>query len=212
MEEKKKNNKRTLILLGVLGAVVAYAVPNVILNNSETPAQTSIQTPTQTAQVETKNVENTANASQTSNKGVSVNSDKLNIEKLTSSPYQLRTNKAEAHPFRAVNAVKQTPSNTTINNTSQKPMNNPSTIPIGNVMAKPNGALPATPQMKDTNMKLLAIAQTGSKIIAVIEVEGKRTSAFIGTSIGDYTVTDIDSNHVYLQGNSGMTKVLDLVK
>lgn len=201
MEEKKKNSKRPLILLGVLGIVVAYAVPNLILKDSDS-------SPTaETTQVEKQNVENKASASQPS--GPSINQDKLNVEKLISSPYQLKTNKAEAHPFRVINAVKQ---NQQTNTTTVKPMNTPSTVPIGNVMAKPNGAPPLAPQGKEADMKLLAIAQTGSKVIAVIEVEGKRTSAFIGTSVGNYTVTDIDSNHVYLQSNNGNTKVLDMIK
>ena len=202
MEEKKKNSKRPLILLGVLGIVVAYAVPNLILKDSDS-------SPTaETTQVEKQNVENKASASQPS--GPSINQDKLNVEKLIPSPYQLRTNKAEAHPFRVINAVKQNQQTNTT--TTTKTMNTPSTVPIGNVMAKPNSALPLAPQGKEADMKLLAIAQTGSKIIAVIEVEGKRTSAFIGTSVGNYTVTDIDSNHVYLQSNNGNTKVLDMIK
>lgn len=68
------------------------------------------------------------------------------------------------------------------------------------------------PKAPAGDFKLKAIAQANDKVIAVIESGGKRTTAFIGSTIGSYTVTDIDSQHVYMQSDNGFTKTLDLVK
>ena len=60
------------------------------------------------------------------------------------------------------------------------------------------------------SMKVKAIASTGEKKIAVVEMGGKTSSVFVGSAVGNFIVTDIDEAHVYLQNFEGYSAVLDL--
>lgn len=62
------------------------------------------------------------------------------------------------------------------------------------------------------NMKVKAIAETDKKVVAVIESKGKRVTAFIGTVIDGWTITDIRDGSVHLQNNEGKTYSLQISK
>lgn len=221
-----KDKKRTLVLLGVLLALATYAVPNVIMNNDSSSVSNSktnkVASNTNTNKDKDKDKDsiikngNTVNASKSSK---SINKDKLEIDSLMSNSYTLKTADSNNNPFKSpVSSNNKDTKKENIN--INQPQNLPKTIGINNndVMGNNFTAVPSTqvqeniPQKKETQMTLRAIAQTNNNIIAVIEAGGKKTSAFIGTAIADYTVTDIDSEHVYLQDDDGNTRVLDLSK
>lgn len=203
-------------MLAVLGALLAYAVPNVLLKDN-----TALPKPNTTNTASNKDnkltTSNTANASENKK---DVNKNKLEIDNLINKSYALKTANTETNPFKSITSAKDKAKthNTQPNTTTNNNLNTPSSIPMNidrvdnNVMAIPNSGMSAGMPEKETAMTLRAIAQTNNKIIAVIEADGKRTSAFIGTNIGEYTVTDIDNEHVYLQNDMGYSRILDLSK
>ena len=202
-------------------ALAAYAVPNVIMNNdsSSTSNTSTNKVATNNNSDTNKIIKNnkTANASKNTK---AINKDKLEIDSLMSNTYTLKTANSNENPFKSPNNnekkdnknVKKDVPTTNDSKTLPNTIGMNNNVMGNNFTAIPTQTAPATPQKQETPMSLRAIAQTNNKIIAVIDAGGKKTSAFIGTAIADYTVTDIDSEHVYLQDDDGNTRVLDLAK
>lgn len=218
MNEKK----RTMILAGVMLALIAYAVPNVILKgDSSNTASSNVATSTATESSKSAVKDNKASANKKKDKK-SVSKDKLEIDNLTQNTYALKsTEKANvSNPFlsstdnaKALQDKEKVLQDKNKNNKLPETINMEAGDHIGNnIVATPPAMKIEEPKAPAGDFKLKAIAQANDKVIAVIETGGKRTTSFIGSTIGSYTITDIDSQHVYMQSDNGFTKTLDLVK
>ena len=222
--KKMNDKKRTIALAGVMLALVAYAIPNVILKNSGEDATSNIASSTanDTSKSTVKN--NKASANKQKSKGIS--KDKLEIDNLIKSTYALKSTEltnVTTNPFLSSNDnAKALQDKEKILQEKEKKNNKllPKTIGIesggdhigNNVVTTSPSMQVEAPKAPAGDFKLKAIAQANDKVIAVVESGGKRTTAFIGSTIGSYTITDIDSQHVYMQSDNGFTKTLDLVK
>ena len=218
MNEKK----RTMALAGVLLALVAYAVPNVVLKDSGN-ASSNINTSKSTAdstQSAVKNNKASANKNDKESKS-GISKDKLEIDNLTKNTYSLKSTEISTttNPFLSTaDSTKAIQDKEKAEKDKQKNVKLPQTVGVegehitNNVVATPAMQKFEAPQAPAGDFKLKAIAQANDKVIAVVETGGKRTTAFVGTTIGSYTVTDIDSQHVYMQSDNGFTKTLDLMK
>ena len=217
------DKKRTMALAGVMLALVAYAIPNVILKNSGEDATSNIASSTANDASKSAVKNNKASANKQKSKGIS--KDKLEIDNLTKSTYSLKSTEltnATTNPFLSSNDnAKALQDKEKILQEKEKKNNKllPKTVGVetgdhigNNVVAPPAMQQVEAPQAPAGDFKLKAIAQANDKVIAVVESGGKRTTAFIGSTIGSYTITDIDSQHVYMQSDNGFTKTLDLVK
>lgn len=215
------DKKRTMALAGVLLALVAYAVPNIVLKNSEN-ASSNIDTSTASDSSQSAVKNNKANANKNTKKSKSgINKDKLEIDSLTKTTYALKSTELPqtTNPFLSTaESTKAMQAKEKVEKDKVQNVKLPQSIGVegdhirNNVVTTPVMQQAETPKAPVGDFKLKAIAQTNDKVIAVVETGGKRTTAFIGTTIGSYTVTDIDSQHVYMQSDNGFTKVLDLVK
>lgn len=203
------SQKKKIIALGVVAAVVAaVGVPYIISN----PKATSNVVTTTAKSNDDSIKQNKASANKKTNKNrAKVNNEKLELNKLTHETYSLQSAENSSSPF--MSAAINNKSN---NKKDEKSL--PDTMTIGqhidnNLKAAPTSA-PAASKPSDkskSDFTLKAVAQTNDRAIAVIESGGKRVSAFVGTSIGNYTVTNIDSEHAYLQSNDGYALTLSLI-
>lgn len=206
------SQKKKIITLGVVAAVVAaVGVPYLISH----PNATTSNVVTTTAKSSGDSVkQNKASANKKSKKNAAkANNEKLELNKLTHDTYTLQSAESSASPFMSA-AV----NNKSVDKNKKDDKALPDTMTIGqhidnNLKAVPTSA-PAVTAPTDkgkSDFTLKAVAQTNDRAIAVIESGGKRVSAFVGTSIGNYTVTNIDSEHAYLQSNDGYALTLSLV-
>ena len=212
-----KQQKKIAGELAVLGLVLAFAVPHILNGGSGSTAKNTKATGTKTESTSAVK-QNSANASTKADTG----SDKLKIDNLVKNTYTLQSTTAQTNPFASLTSDEQKQKQkqeakaqqTKQQKADSKPL--PSTVNVGDHIDNNFTAPPAdfaAPQAASTDgLKLKAIAQTGDKIIAVIESDGKRYSSFVGSTVGSFTVTDIDSSHAYLQDDNGFTSVLDLSK
>lgn len=208
-----KDKKRTLGLLAILGGLIVFAGPNIYNNYVlDKPTQKVSQSKEDSS---IKITENKANA----NTKKTVDKNKLQIDNLISSTYTLQSLN-EGNPFKSNSSNKNTTNNSSSKNNrslENKPL--PNTIPINgeqhidnNISTRPSFSSNGQDNKQSGKVMLLkAIAQTNNKTIAVVESDGKRSTLFIGSSIDDFIVTDIDGGHVYMQNsNTGETKTLNL--
>ena len=203
--------------LAVLGLVLAFAVPHILNGGSGSTAKNTKETGTKTESASAVK-QNSANASTKADTG----SDKLKIDNLVKNTYTLQSTTAETNPYASLTSDEQKQKQEQEAKAQQAKQQKvdskalPSTVNVGDHIGNNFTAPPAdfaAPQAASTDgLKLKAIAQTGDKIIAVIESDGKRYSSFVGSTVGSFTVTDIDSSHAYLQDDNGFTSVLDLSK
>ena len=217
MNEKK----RTMALAGVLLALVAYAVPNVVLKDSgNASSNIDISKSSDSSQSAVKNNKASANKSDKKSKA-GISKDKLEIDNLTKNTYSLKSTATPTttNPFLSTaDSAKAMQDKEKAEKDKEKNVKLPQTINVegehigNNIVAPPAMQKFEAPQAPAGDFKLKAIAQANDKVIAVVETGGKRTTAFVGTTIGSYTITDIDSQHVYMQSDNGFTKVLDLMK
>lgn len=212
-----KQQKKIAGELAVLGLVLAFAVPHILNGGSGSTAKNTKATGTKTESTSAVK-QNSANASTKADTG----SDKLKIDNLVKNTYTLQSTTAQTNPFASLTSDEQKQKQEQEAKTQQAKQQKadsktlPSTVNVGDHIDNNFTAPPAdfaAPQAASTDgLKLKAIAQTGDKIIAVIESDGKRYSSFVGSTVGSFTVTDIDSSHAYLQDDNGFTSVLDLSK
>lgn len=212
-----KQQKKMAGELAVLGLVLAFAVPHILNGGSGSTAKNTKATGTKTESTSAVK-QNSANASTKADTG----SDKLKIDNLVKNTYTLQSTTAQTNPFASLTSDEQKQKQeqeAKVKQTKQQKADSktlPSTVNVGDHIDNNFTAPPAdfaAPQAASTDgLKLKAIAQTGDKIIAVIESDGKRYSSFVGSTVGSFTVTDIDSSHAYLQDDNGFTSVLDLSK
>ena len=216
-----KQQKKIAGELAVLGLVLAFAVPHILNGGSGSTAKNAKATGTKTESTSAVK-QNSANASTKADTW----SDKLKIDNLVKNTYTLQSTTAQTNPFASLTSDEQKQKQeqeAKAQQTKQQKADSktlPSTVNVGdhidnNFTAPPAdfAASQAASQAASTDgLKLKAIAQTGDKIIAVIESDGKRYSSFVGSTVGSFTVTDIDSSHAYLQDDNGFTSVLDLSK
>ena len=214
------DKKRTMALAGVMLALVAYAVPNVILKNNAENATSNVASSSATDS--SKSAVKSNKASANTKKSKTISKDKLEIDNLTKSTYALKSTEltnATTNPFLSnADNEKAMQDKEKVMQDKEKQNKLPKTVGVeagehigNNIVAPPTMKVEA-PKAPAGDFKLKAIAQANDKVIAVIESGGKRTTAFIGSTIGSYTITDIDSQHVYMQSDNGFTKTLDLVK
>lgn len=212
-----KQQKKIAGELAILGLVLAFAVPHILNGGSGSTAKNTKATGTKTESTSAVK-QNSANASTKADTG----SDKLKIDNLVKNTYTLQSTTAQTNPFASLTSDEQKQKQeqeAKAQQTKQQKADSktlPSTVNVGDHIDNNFTAPPtdfAAPQAASTDgLKLKAIAQTGDKIIAVIESGGKRYSSFVGSTVGPFTVTDIDSSHAYLQDDNGFTSVLDLSK
>lgn len=212
-----KQQKKMAGELAVLGLVLAFAVPHILNGGNGSTAKNTKATGTKTESTSAVK-QNSANASTKADTG----SDKLKIDNLVKNTYTLQSTTAQTNPFASLTSDKQKQKQWQEAKAQQAKQQKadsktlPSTVNVGDHIDNNFTAPPAdfaAPQAASTDgLKLKAIAQTGDKIIAVIESDGKRYSSFVGSTVGSFTVTDIDSSHAYLQDDNGFTSVLDLSK
>lgn len=219
-----KQQKKIAGELAVLGLVLAFAVPHILNGGSGSTAKNMKATGTKTESTSAVK-QNSANASTKAGTG----SDKLKIDNLVKNTYTLQSTTAQTNPFASLTSDEQKHKQEQEAKAQQAKQQKadsktlPSTVNVGDHIDNNFTAPPAdftappadfaAPQAASTDgLKLKAIAQTGDKIIAVIESDGKRYSSFVGSTVGSFTVTDIDSSHAYLQDDNGFTSVLDLSK
>lgn len=212
-----KQQKKIAGELAVLGLVLAFAVPHILNGGSGSTAKNMKATGTKTESTSAVK-QNSANASTKAGTG----SDKLKIDNLVKNTYTLQSTTAQTNPFASLTLDEQKHKQEQEAKAQQAKQQKadsktlPSTVNVGDHIDNNFTAPPAdfaAPQAASTDgLKLKAIAQTGDKIIAVIESDGKRYSSFVGSTVGSFTVTDIDSSHAYLQDDNGFTSVLDLSK
>ena len=212
-----KQQKKIAGELAVLGLVLAFAVPHILNGGSGSTAKNMKATGTKTESTSAVK-QNSANASTKAGTG----SDKLKIDNLVKNTYTLQSTTTQTNPFASLTLDEQKHKQEQEAKAQQAKQQKadsktlPSTVNVGDHIDNNFTAPPAdfaAPQAASTDgLKLKAIAQTGDKIIAVIESDGKRYSSFVGSTVGSFTVTDIDSSHAYLQDDNGFTSVLDLSK
>lgn len=205
------SQKKRMIVLGAVAAVVAaVGIPYII---SHPNATSNVVTTTAKSTGDSVKQNKASANKKAKNNDAKVSNEKLELNKLTHGTYSLQSAENNTSPF--MSAV--------INNkANDKNKNNdkalPDTMTIGqhidnNLKAVPT-SVPVTFAPSDngrSDFRLKAVAQTNDRAIAVIESGGKRVSAFVGTSIGNYTVTNIDSEHAYLQSNDGYALTLSLI-
>ncbi len=205
----EKGKQRTVALGLVAVAVAAYGIPHVLNGNDSSSSSKVATTSSSKGDSGSGIKENKASANKKS--GNKVNNEKLELDNLTQQSYALQSATQEVSPFASPTTINPKTDN------NQKKL--PDSVSVGhienNISAFPQTTPtlnPSKPNSGNTNLKLKAVAQSNDRIIAVIEDGGKRTSAFVGTTIGNYTVTNIDSEHAYLQSNDGYAMTLDLTK
>lgn len=207
------SQKKKMIAIGVVAAVVAaVGVPYIISH----PNATSNVVTTTAKSTGDSVKQNKASANKKTKKNdAKANNEKLELNKLTHETYSLQSAESNANPFMSAAVNSKTNDK---NKKDDKAL--PSTMTVGQHIDNNLKAVPTTvPTVSTPNDKgngksdftLKAVAQTNDRAIAVIESGGKRVSAFVGTSIGNYTVTNIDSEHAYLQSNDGYALTLSLV-
>lgn len=175
-------NKRLKVLLGILAVVLCLAGVRV-MNTGSVGSQHSRQR---------EPVKNE-------------NRDHLRVSALYPINYQLRS--TTKTPFR--NPLLKEPAKENQATPAPAPINDmiPVTPPV---MQRPENEKQVAGKTS-SGMKLKAIASSGDKRVAVVEANGKVTTAFIGSAVGTYIVTDISESQVQLQDFKGNTVTLGLV-
>ena len=223
--------KRPLILGGLLVALLAYAIPTQFMKDDG--ASTPDSSGTAVVSTSKPNGKGNARGDNQAQEKKNISNDKLTVNNLKSNTESKLKSVAENNnPFEEdPELVKRQ------RERQEKQKEKDEKVEIGNnVTAKPDTSSSSAKNAKndkkdkkDTkssknargantkketkpNMKVKAIAETDKKVVAVIESKGKRVTAFIGTVIDGWTITDIRDGSVHLQNNEGKTYSLQISK
>lgn len=210
-----QNKKRTIGLLVLLAIVASIGIPKII-NGNNTQTTSSVQKADNTNKQDKSSEINTEKKKNKKNtKGKKISKDKLEVDNLIGNQEPLAsinaTNDVFVNNFE-MSAKKQLVKENIPQKNSVKIPEINETIPQEQQSEVPNPKV-VMPQKENevSKMALKAIAQSGNKIVAVIDYGGKRTTAFVGSMVGsEYIITDIDGDSVRLQSLSGETASLKL--
>lgn len=134
-----------------------------------------------------------------------ITKEKIQVDKLAVNKQSLKSENNK-NPFN--NPLKENVSNNnrnnqTTTNRTNKPKTNVSMTPVMNPRNASN-------TQNQSHFKVKAIAASGDNMIAVIEDGGKVVSANVGSTVGDYIVTNITKDTVEIEGLKGDNMVLSM--
>ena len=214
-----KPDKKIIGLLALLALIAGFAYPKISGNSTDIPTKQETVSSNKDAN-EKKSDDATTNKNSSKKKKNSkktISKDKLEVDKLLPKQANLESLENGGKAFInlsevAANQKKMMEENLRHEKENSQPMI-AENLEIPSV-ADMNPIVPETPKNSETNnMVLKAIAQSGNKVIAIIDAGGKKITAFVGSMVGsNYIVTDIEGDHVRLQSLSGETATLKLAR
>lgn len=206
-----QKNKRTIGLLVLLVIVAGVGIPKIISGNNQqaTPSVQKTETPAKTETKQDDKSNKKENKKRT--KGKKISKDKLEVDNLLGGQEQLLSIGASNDVF--INSSEMSAKKQKEELPPIIPVEMPEVIPEEpqtSVFSNPEVVMP--PKENEVGkMSLKAIAQSGNRIVAVIDYGGKRTTAFVGSMVGsEYIITDIEGDTVRLQSLTGETGSLKL--